>query len=139
MKKIYIVTSGYYSDYGINAVFSTKELAEKYINNFDKTEQYPYGDFNIEEWELNPNKEHLKQNRKYYFVRMEKNGDIKEIEEGGGNGETIQNSEISFTYDKTLMNVFCYADSKEHAVKIAGERRTYILFNDLWGKETMKF
>ena len=32
-KKIYIVTSGEYSDYGIDAVFSSKELAK---NTFDK-------------------------------------------------------------------------------------------------------
>ena len=31
MKKVFVVTSGEYSDYGIDAVFSSKELAEKYI------------------------------------------------------------------------------------------------------------
>lgn len=31
MAKIYIVTSGDYSDYRVNAVFSTREKAEEYI------------------------------------------------------------------------------------------------------------
>lgn len=32
-KKVYIVTSGCYSDYIIDAIFSTRELAEEYIDN----------------------------------------------------------------------------------------------------------
>ena len=34
MKKIYIVTSGSHSEYGIHAIFDNKELAQKYINDF---------------------------------------------------------------------------------------------------------
>ena len=45
--KIYIVTSGCYSDYGINAVFTNKELAEKYCTAHSK---YPEEYF-IEEYE----------------------------------------------------------------------------------------
>lgn len=41
---VYVVTDGSYSDYGIKAIFSTKELAEEYqdAGKFD----------DIEEWEL---------------------------------------------------------------------------------------
>lgn len=45
--KIYIVTSGCYSDYGINAVFTDKELAEKYCTAHNK---YP-DEYCIEEYE----------------------------------------------------------------------------------------
>ena len=62
-KKIaYVVTAGEYSDYGILAVFSTKELADAYVQNFNKkaTENlqrigYPnqgQDDATIEEWEM---------------------------------------------------------------------------------------
>ncbi len=44
-KKIYIVTSGEYSDYHIEAVFSTKEKANDYI-------QQNGTDYNIEEYDL---------------------------------------------------------------------------------------
>ena len=32
MRKVFIVTSGEYSDYGINRVFSTEEKAKKWID-----------------------------------------------------------------------------------------------------------
>ena len=44
MDKVFIVTSGCYSDYQIEAVFSTKETAEEYID----SKKYP-DDFTIEE------------------------------------------------------------------------------------------
>lgn len=51
MNKVYIVTSGDYSDYHIDAVFSTKQGAEKYCalkNTCDR-----YSDFyNIEEYDI---------------------------------------------------------------------------------------
>lgn len=52
MTKVYIVTSGCYSDYGIEACFSTKEKAQEYINNSKKTKNYSYRDIGIEEYEL---------------------------------------------------------------------------------------
>lgn len=45
MDKVFIVTSGCYSDYQIEAVFSTKEKAEEYID----SKKYP-DDFAIEEY-----------------------------------------------------------------------------------------
>lgn len=44
-KKIYIVTAGCYSAYGISAVFSTHELAEEYCDRFDD-------DYRIEEYDI---------------------------------------------------------------------------------------
>jgi hypothetical protein len=55
MTKIFVVTSGEYSAYGIQAMFSTKELAEKYIDG--QIDHHPKAwekadDYNIEEWDL---------------------------------------------------------------------------------------
>ena len=51
MGKVYIVTDGDYSDYHIEACFSTKEKAEKFIDNGEKIKYF--GDNAvIEEWEL---------------------------------------------------------------------------------------
>jgi hypothetical protein len=43
--KVYAVSSGDYSDYRIDAVYSTKERAEAFINGATTT-------YDIEEWEL---------------------------------------------------------------------------------------
>ena len=50
-KKIYIVTNGCYSDYHIEACFSTKEKAKEYIKNGKTTKQF-WGEPDIEEWDI---------------------------------------------------------------------------------------
>ena len=47
MAKIYIVTSGEYSDYTIDAVFSTKEKAEEYVQQYGTN--YRVEDYDIDE------------------------------------------------------------------------------------------
>lgn len=47
-KNIYIVTSGWSSDYRVEAVFSTKENAEKYVSVFGEKDD----SFSIDEWEV---------------------------------------------------------------------------------------
>lgn len=54
MNRAYIVTDGEYSDYHIEACFSTKKKAQEYIKNYEKVQGkrcYP----DIEEWELDSN------------------------------------------------------------------------------------
>lgn len=48
--KVYLVSSGEYSDYGIDAIFSTRELAERYLAGNEKYDKYDL--YVIEEWEL---------------------------------------------------------------------------------------
>ena len=49
MNKVYIVTSGEYSDYGIDRVFTTEEKAKEWIDVI--TSMYN-GNYNIEQYEL---------------------------------------------------------------------------------------
>lgn len=51
--KIYVVTSGYYSDYRIQRVFTDKKLAQKYISMFNG-----YDEAEIEEYETEENDFH---------------------------------------------------------------------------------
>ena len=62
---VYIVTSGVYSDYAIDAVFSTREMAEKYIATNNPTD-YPYT--YIEEYEVDSDKV-ITNNTIYYHYR----------------------------------------------------------------------
>lgn len=50
MNKVYVVTSGVYSDYGIDCVFDNLEDAERYIFMCKKDDEYYSG--NIETYEL---------------------------------------------------------------------------------------
>lgn len=51
LSKVYIVTSGEYSDYHIDACFSTKQKAQEFIRNAEKTEEL-WDRPRIEEWDL---------------------------------------------------------------------------------------
>ena len=50
--KIFVVTSGIYSDYDINSIYSTKGKAQEYINIRNKISGYPHMNDYIEEYEL---------------------------------------------------------------------------------------
>ena len=130
MKTIYVVTRGSYSDYGIKAIFNTKELAQAYIDSFKYDS---YNEMSIEEWDLNPNSKELKKGRKPYFVRMDKAGIATEYNHVdssyGFNGGTV----ISFTLDKQSMNCYCWAKDEKHAIKIANEKRVQFIALDRWG------
>lgn len=52
MTKVFIVTSGEYSDYGIRAVFSTEAGAKEYANAMRSQEDAYVGSVDIEEWDL---------------------------------------------------------------------------------------
>lgn len=133
MKKVFVVTSGEYSDYGIDAIFSTRELAQSFIDAFKANKWY---EMDIEEWDLDPNKTHLKQNRKPYFLRINKKGDVSDLslaDSSYGFNQDMPEAEISYTPNLEWMNINCFADDENHAVKIAGEKRSQILAANLWG------
>jgi len=132
MKTLYVVTSGSYSDYGIDAIFDSKELAQSFIDSFKRG---AYSEFNeIEEWPLNPCDLELKRGRKAFFLRIDKEGNTSKIEWSDSAYGHKYGTDISFTFDKKLMNVYCFADDENHAIKIANEKRTQILAINRWGK-----
>lgn len=132
MNKVFVVTSGTYSDYSIDSIFTTIELAQSFIDIF-KDE---WNTMEIEEWDLDPNKNHLNQKRKPYFLSINKNGDVSDLElsdNAYGFKQDMPQAEISYTRDLEWMNIRCFADDENHAVKIAGEKRAQILANNSWG------
>lgn len=73
MSKVFIVTSGEYSDYGINRVFSTEEKAKKWIDVI--TSMYG-GNYNIEQYKLDAP---IPERKEYLFFEayIENNAIIK--------------------------------------------------------------
>ena len=128
MKTIYVVTSGSYSDYGINAVFDDEQLAKDFIAMFKKGS---YIDMQIEEWELNPEEENIRAKRKLYFLRMNKEGIASDISIEGSSFSIDYINTIQFDNKKNLM-VRCFADDEKHAIKIANEKRVQVIANNKW-------
>lgn len=109
--KVYIVTSGIYSSYEIEAVFSTEDLAKKYLD--------IHGDYNdrkIEEWDLDS--ENLTIEKRAYYVQIDKENTIADLKERSFETETVCYSKCNNgTY------IFCLnAEGAERAKKIASER-----------------
>lgn len=143
MKKVYIVTAGEYSAYRICAVCSTREKADKYIR--DKVGE------KIELWDIDSFDEilnFLDHGYGMYYVEMKKNGDVIKVSkysEKEYEYEYWELDEISFIdtdlgehggycekYDAICIRIV--AKDEQHAIKIANEKRSYLIANNEWKK-----
>ena len=135
-KKIYIVTSGEYSDYGIDAVFTTKEKAVDYV------EQHGT-DYNIEEYELD--KEVEKKNQLWYIAFCIDDGELREaIPISYNRNKLVDTCSIfdNFNAREKYQNICIYidADSMDKAVKIAKERFFAVKANEyIWLRLTRPY
>ena len=130
-KKIYIVTSGEYSDYTIERVFSTKEKANEFI-------QQHGTDYRIEEYVVDEEK--VKKEEKIWDVEIDidDNSVIQSIprnflcrEEG-----TCEYHEYFWN---DVVDLCVKADSMDKAIKIAKERYFAIKSNDyIWSTLTKR-
>ena len=123
MSNVYIVTSGEYSAYRICAVFSEKELAQKYIDSFERPE---WDSYFIEEYDLNPYAKEIKKGYLPYFVKMSKNGDCM------SSYKTDDMEYADCVLDSNNMRFSVFAKDEKHAIKIANEKRIQLIVNDVW-------
>ena len=133
MTTIYAVSSGSYSDYRVCALFSTKALAEKYMEaNVDSWDSYN----DIEEYQLDPDKDELVGGYVYWKVEMLVSGDRAKAERSAKQewnhdqmiGDTFNGGKrIPLDKEKRVWFSYCYAKDEQHAIKIANERRIQYL------------
>jgi hypothetical protein len=134
MKKVFIVTYGEYSSYSILAVFSEKELADNFVNAFKFSLSC-----SVEEWDMDTFMEEFKNGFKCWTVVMDKEGVSVSATQSEFHGAYTVIPAIHFTSkgrgrEKThLMELECLAKDRQHAVKIANEKRTKALALNLWG------
>lgn len=72
MGKVYVVTSGEYSDYHIVAVFTNEEQAEKYADSLGL--RRGYAEASVEEYDLNPAVPDV---RRYHFAQVDHEGEVE--------------------------------------------------------------
>lgn len=125
MAKVFIVTAGEYSDYGISQVFSTRKKAEQYIDTKDDN-------YRIEEFELD---EPFEVEKKIFAVtlRIEDKKVVRiSIRDYNNVEDCIEFNEGS-SYDsgrQPNITFFIKSDSKERAVKVASERFGAVIANE---------
>lgn len=128
-KKIYIVTSGEYSDYSIDAVFSTKEKAKEYIQQYGT-------DYAIEEYDLD---QEVKKETKIWKIMFDKNGVAEALP-----SFLMKEADICFVsvlWDgERYIHIHVDADSMDRAIKIARERYAAIRANSyIWLRLTRPY
>lgn len=121
--KVYIVTSGEYSDYSIEAVFSKKKLAEKYIKNITDWLPHKSNIYRIETWDIDIPVE----TTKIIQVHMDKNGNTSWLYHVTNDSSGYRCFDIN---DNLVWNV--NTDSDEKAIKVVNEKRIQILAHNIW-------
>lgn len=141
MTKVYAVSSGEYSDYGIEHIFSTKEKAEEFIKL-----QTEYGDrwahYNeVEEYELDPEIKVPYKGHKFkffYYLNMDKDGNTSNSYKYNMNiiapEDAKEDLYLTESYRDNIIVLagVVNAENMEHAVKIMNERRIKILLQNKW-------
>ena len=136
MEKVYAVNSGSYSDYRINAIFSTKELAEEFMAII------PDSDYNeIEEYEIDPPDVALiKRGYSIWCIHMLINGDTERVvridhDLSGvrGIGHHIWERTKARAYEgrgiPDILLSTVWAKTEKSAIKIVNEQRIKMIAN----------
>lgn len=122
MTTVFLVTSGCYSSYGVEAIFSTLELAMAYIGDRDAVVEPMV----LDQPDASP------QIRRPWHVQMYLDGsrddhlvspypdDLIPSASRETNGKILSWR----NRDREVLSVTCWADDEAHAVKIANELRT---------------
>lgn len=132
MAKIYIVTSGEYSDYAIDAVFSTEGKAHEYI-------QQHGSDYRIEVFDID---NEVKKETKLWEVDMYYEGLTLEKCSIAWRDLYIADTFRVFNncYGEKVLRQYIETDSMDRAIKIASERIAQIKANEhlLYAKAFIK-
>ena len=126
MKKVYVVTRGCYSDYRIERVFSTKELAEEFCDHD--------ADCDIEEYELDG--EMPPREEKVWSIRLKLDSkEVMCIVIRKDKERDYVHMDVTSDRDATKYIEFCIkSDSRQRAIKVASER-----YGEVIAQEQFKF
>jgi len=121
MPEIYVITEGEYSDYHICGVFENKELAEEVAKATGGQ---------VEEFMLNPLSSRPSKDYSLWSVYMEYNGDSHVDKTNIVYAARVGDIHIDMLTLK--LHVTCWAKDKQHAIKIANEKRVQLIANGEW-------
>ena len=141
MSKVYLVTSGSYSDYSVVGVFSSRENAVEFMSRVGEGDYNNWND--VDEMDLDATLPQIRAGLTPWFVEMHRDGKTDRIErkelsdygstsEGAGIWRRSQAPAFRGQGLDDLLHANVFASSAEHAVKIANEYRTQMIANGEW-------
>lgn len=138
MKKVYIITTGSYSDYSIRGVYSTRKKAEASLVLFENNYEYP----RVEEHILDAVAP-IPKGYNAYHVFMDVDGNTKsthevefenlgEFENGATEGFGYKRVGSTSVREGVRFNVV--GRDLKHAIKIANEKRVQLIADNSWNR-----
>ncbi len=126
MSKVYVVTSGHYSDYHIVSVWAKREEAERVVAlvTIERAWDSPP---EIEEWECGKKKW-----IPLWKCDITKSGDIDDIRLSVPHREEVQRDHFVLNGGSEYLVMYVRCGDKKDVVKIANERRTTLIASDIW-------
>lgn len=135
MKKVFVVTSGSYSDYRILAIFSTKKLAKDFIDAVKDDECN-----GIEEHDLdNDTVDLIKRGYSVWSVNMLINGDTERCDRQENGRHNVINCPSFQIWERTkapayrgngipdILTANVWAKTEKQAIKIVNEKRAQMI------------
>ena len=123
-KVVYVVTAGDHSDYHIEGVFSSKENAEAFIAS-------PVGRGEVEEWSIDLGMDAVEEHLRPIFIAMDRNGNlILSHSPSFLTGYEWSRKPPELVGD--VMKLTVLARDRQHAVKIANEKRVQLIAMNQW-------
>ena len=122
--KVYVITTGEYSDYRICAVTLDKEKAEKLKK---KCDHFDYTGAQIEEYDADECEAFY--DRDIYRVIFEQEGRVNTVAKSEPTSYTLSMCKEKPQYDSIghRLSIYVLADDAEAAIKVAAERRAKYL------------
>lgn len=133
MEKVWLVEQGYYSDYRVVGVFSSKENAQRICSIL--------GDASIDEREVDPVISDLDKGYVLFHVSMLRDGTVESIEMcprlyatdlSGGHTIWRRSKNKYCGYKPDVLNSYVMAKDSIHAIKIVNEHRTQLIATNQW-------
>lgn len=131
MGTVWVIEQGSYSDYRVVGVYTSKANAEKIAALLNK-EKYS-DEATVAEWPVNPAVDEINQGLKMYLVQMHMNGNTERVEESDITSYSLSSRLEVWERTKApawqrqpiddMISGHVWAESVEHAVKIANEYR----------------
>ena len=118
----YVVVSDSYPDFGISAIFSTKELADDFVDRMNFVDSY-YEDYRIQEWEMDKIPTEIPTNDLCLY-----------------NGEVVKLDDLNTQFAYEGYCAFCYfncyiEDSKSRVLELTKENYLEYLLDNDWEDE----
>jgi hypothetical protein len=137
-RKVYLVSRGSYSNYSIEAVFDSLELAELYTKTFPGSGGYDC-EPSIETYTLNPLVPEMRAGMALYELEMDRNGEVSYLRAAPDvDPAAVRYVARPYSGGKGLpqrFSVYVLATDEQHAVKIANERRVQMIAMNEWPED----